>query len=103
MCRTVSDAVHLLDAIVGYDEFDAEATGAASKYIPQGGYTQFLRIHGLRGKRIGVHDVFFHGYDGVQMAVYEKHLDTMRYSSLYPDVYLMRLTAAGRPIVIKEQ
>ncbi|KAG0544911.1 hypothetical protein BDA96_02G317100 [Sorghum bicolor] len=78
MCRTVSDAVHLLDAIVGYDEFDAEATGAASKYIPQGGYTQFLRIHGLRGKRIGVPDVFFHGYDGVQMAVYEKHLDTMR-------------------------
>jgi amidase len=86
MCRTVSDAVHVLDVIVGYDEFDAEATGAASKYIPQGGYTQFLRIHGLRGKRIGVPDVFFQGYDGMQMAVYEKHLDTMRYSSLYPAV-----------------
>ena len=52
MCRTVSDAVHVLDAIVGYDELDAEATGAASKYIPRGGYTQFLRIDGLRGKRI---------------------------------------------------
>jgi len=80
MCRTVSDAVYVLDVIVGYDELDAEATRAASKYIPQGGYTQFLRIHALRGKRIGVPDVFFEGYDDMQMAVYEKHLDTMRYS-----------------------
>ena len=80
MCRTVSDAVHVLDVIVGYDELDAEATRAASKYIPQGGYTQFLRIHALRGKRIGVPDVFFEGYDDLHMAVYEKHLDTMRYS-----------------------
>jgi len=80
MCRTVSDAVHVLDVIVGYDELDAEATGAASKYIPHGGYTQFLRIHGLKGKRIGVLDVLFQGYDDMQLAVYEKHLDTMRYS-----------------------
>lgn len=81
MCRTVSDAVHVLDVIVGYDEFDAEATREASKYIPQGGYTQFLKIHGLRGKRIGVPVAFFRGYDDMQMVVYEKHLDTMRYSS----------------------
>ncbi|CAN6168062.1 unnamed protein product [Urochloa humidicola] len=77
MCRTVSDAVHVLDAIVGYDKLDAEATGAASKYIPRGGYTQFLRVDGLRGKRIGVPTVFFQGYDQVQLAVYEKHLNTM--------------------------
>ncbi|CAL5082936.1 unnamed protein product [Urochloa decumbens] len=78
MCRTVSDAVHVLDAIVGYDKLDAEATGAASKYIPRGGYTQFLRVDGLKGKRIGVPTVFFQGYDQVQLAVYEKHLNTMR-------------------------
>lgn len=78
MCRTVSDAVRVLDVIVGYDELDAEATGAASKYIPHGGYTQFLRTNGLRGKRIGVPDVFFQGYDDMQLAVYERHLDTMR-------------------------
>ncbi|CAL5043241.1 unnamed protein product [Urochloa decumbens] len=48
MCRTVSDAVHVLDAIVGYDKLDAEATGAASRY------------------------------DKVQLVVYEKHLNTMR-------------------------
>ncbi|GJN32298.1 hypothetical protein PR202_gb20795 [Eleusine coracana subsp. coracana] len=37
MCRTVSDAVHVLDTIVGYDALDAKATRAASKYIPRGG------------------------------------------------------------------
>ncbi|CAN6218800.1 unnamed protein product [Urochloa humidicola] len=79
MCRTVSDAVHVLDAIVGYDKLDAEATGAASKYIPRGGYTQFLRADGLRGKRIGVPTVFFQiTSDKVLLAVYENHLNTMR-------------------------
>jgi amidase len=76
MCRTVSDAAHVLDAIVGYDKLDAEATGAASKYIPRGGYTQFLRADGLRGKRIGVCDLFFDGAE--HLDVYAKHLDTMR-------------------------
>jgi amidase len=74
----VSDAVHVLDAIVGYDELDAEATRAASKFIPRGGYTKFLRADGLRGKRIGAPAVFFQGYDDFQTAVYEKHLNTMR-------------------------
>ncbi|KAF8759206.1 hypothetical protein HU200_010235 [Digitaria exilis] len=78
LCRTVSDAVHVLDAIVGYDKLDAEATGAASKYIPHGGYRQFLRIDGLKGKRIGAPTVFFQGYDEFRTAVYEKHFDTMR-------------------------
>lgn len=78
MCRTVSDAVHVLDAIVGYDKLDAEATGAASKFIPRGGYTQFLKMDGLRGKRIGAPAVFFQGYNDFQTAVYEKHLNTMR-------------------------
>ncbi|TKW34723.1 hypothetical protein SEVIR_2G324500v4 [Setaria viridis] len=77
MCRTVSDAVHVLDAIVGYDKLDAEATGAASRYIPRGGYTQFLRADGLRGKRIGVCNVFFVGNDKEHLDVYSKHLDTM--------------------------
>jgi amidase len=78
MCRTISDAVHVLDVIVGYDKLDAEATGAASTYIPHGGYTQFLRIQGLRGKRIGVPNILFQGYDDTQFTVCEKHLDTMR-------------------------
>ncbi|VAH24645.1 unnamed protein product [Triticum turgidum subsp. durum] len=78
MCRTVSDAVHVLDAIVGYDKLDAAATRAASKYIPHGGYLQFLKKDGLRGKRIGVPNVLFQGLGEKQMRVYEQHLGRMR-------------------------
>ncbi|KAI4968775.1 hypothetical protein ZWY2020_046105 [Hordeum vulgare] len=79
ICRTVSDAVHVLDAIVGYNELDAAATGAASKFIPPGGYAQFLKKDGLRGKRIGVLRGFFQSYAGTQpLRVYEQHLATMR-------------------------
>ncbi|XP_037482823.1 probable amidase At4g34880 [Triticum dicoccoides] len=78
MCRTVSDAVHVLDTIVGYDEHDAAATGAASKYIPHGGYAQFLKKDGLRGKRIGVPNGFFQRYGQKQLNVYKQHLATMR-------------------------
>nr|BAK03573.1 predicted protein [Hordeum vulgare subsp. vulgare] len=79
ICRTVADAVHVLDAIVGYDAVDAPATMAASKYIPNGGYMQFLKKDGLRGKRIGVPNGFFNFLNGtVQQMVYEQHLNTMR-------------------------
>ncbi|KAI3882272.1 hypothetical protein MKX03_024556 [Papaver bracteatum] len=40
--KTVTDAVYVLDEMVGYDEFD------------KGGYKQFLKKDGLVGKRIGV-------------------------------------------------
>uniref|UniRef100_A0A0E0KMY0 Amidase domain-containing protein n=1 Tax=Oryza punctata TaxID=4537 RepID=A0A0E0KMY0_ORYPU len=80
MCRTVSDAVHVLDSIAGYDALDAEATGAASKYIPVGGYGQFLRMDGLRGKRIGIPNGFFtkEKYGKKQLWVYQKHIASMR-------------------------
>uniref|UniRef100_J3LVT0 Amidase domain-containing protein n=1 Tax=Oryza brachyantha TaxID=4533 RepID=J3LVT0_ORYBR len=80
MCRTVSDAVHVLDAIVGYDALDAEATGAASKYIPNDGYGQFLRMDGLKGKRIGIPNGFFTEeiYGKKQLRVYQKHIALIR-------------------------
>lgn len=79
ICRTVADAVHALDAIVGYDELDAVATRAASKYIPDSGYTQFLKIDGLHRKRIGVLNGSFDFPDGsVRQKVYKQHLDTLR-------------------------
>lgn len=80
MCRTVSDAVQVLDAIVGYDALDAAATGAAAKYIPNGGYMQFLKKDGLKGKRIGVPNGFFtrEYYGEKQQSVYKQHLATMR-------------------------
>ncbi|KAM0898323.1 hypothetical protein ACQ4PT_022006 [Festuca glaucescens] len=79
ICRTVKDAVHVLDAIVGYDALDTAATLAASKYIPHGGYTQFLKKDGLKGKRIGVPNGFFTYPNGtVQRRVYQQHLDMIR-------------------------
>ncbi|KAG2565193.1 hypothetical protein PVAP13_7NG000300 [Panicum virgatum] len=78
ICRTVADAVHVLDAIVGYDKL-AVATRAASKYIPEGGYTQFLKIDGLKGKGIGVPNGFFDFEDGtVRQMVYQQHLNTLK-------------------------
>ncbi|KAA3465628.1 Amidase family protein isoform 1 [Gossypium australe] len=50
MCRTVADAVYVLYAIAGLD-YNDKATIEASKYIPRGGYKQFLKIDGLKGKR----------------------------------------------------
>ncbi|XXG40309.1 hypothetical protein AAC387_Pa01g1058 [Persea americana] len=50
--RTVSDAVYLLDEIVGYDPRD-EITKEAMQYIPRGGYKKCLKKDGLNGKRLG--------------------------------------------------
>lgn len=46
--------MEVLEAIVGFDRRDAEATGAALKYIPGGGYRQFLKPEGMKGKRLGI-------------------------------------------------
>ncbi|CAL5018143.1 unnamed protein product [Urochloa decumbens] len=79
ICRTISDAVRVLDAIVGYDARDAIATKKASRYVPRGGYMQFLRTDGLRGKRIGIPNGFFNYPNGtVQNTIFRQHLDTMR-------------------------
>ncbi|XP_042514948.1 probable amidase At4g34880 [Macadamia integrifolia] len=51
IARTVSDAVHVLDVIVGYDPRD-EITLDAAQYNPTDKYRKFLRIDGLNGKRI---------------------------------------------------
>ncbi|KAL6839721.1 hypothetical protein ACP4OV_030409 [Aristida adscensionis] len=79
ICRTVADAVKVLDIIVGYDARDARATRGASKYIPSGGYTQFLKVDGLRGKRIGIPNGFFNYPNGsVQQKLFQQHFETMR-------------------------
>ena len=80
ICRTVADAVEVLEAIVGFDERDAEATGAAAKYIPEGGYKQFLNLEGLEGKRIGIlRRRFFDFSNGsAEKKSFEEHFNTMR-------------------------
>ncbi|CAN6299797.1 unnamed protein product [Urochloa humidicola] len=77
--RTVSDAVYVLEAIVGYDARDAEATHVASQYIPDGGYRQFLKTDGLRGKRLGIlrKDFFRFPSGSVQEKIFTEHFDIM--------------------------
>ncbi|GMJ08856.1 hypothetical protein like AT4G34880 [Hibiscus trionum] len=79
ICRTVADAVYVLDAIAGQDSND-DATIEASKYIPSGGYKQFLKINGLKGKRLGLlKDVFFNFGDEPDLAqAFDRHFSTLR-------------------------
>ncbi|XP_076893134.1 putative amidase At4g34880 [Bidens hawaiensis] len=81
MCRTVSDAVYVLDAIVGFDKYDASATQKASKYIPKDGYLKHLNSSGLKGKRLGVvRDYYYFGFgnDTETLNKFEKHFKILR-------------------------
>nr|GMD07047.1 putative amidase C869.01 [Ipomoea batatas] len=81
ICRTVSDAVHVLDVIVGYDPDDKQATNEASMYIPQGGYAQFLKADGLKGKRLGItrnNGLVGFNDDLETLKAYEQHFTTLR-------------------------
>ncbi|XP_073120158.1 probable amidase At4g34880 [Henckelia pumila] len=80
ICRTVSDAVYVLDAIVGFDQWDVKATRQASKYIPYVGYSRFLKSNGLVGKRLGiVRNPFFLMLEDSHVSLdFENHLKTLR-------------------------
>lgn len=79
IARTVADAVYVLDVIAGFDEND-EGTIEASKYIPLGGYKQFLKPEGLKGKRLGiVRHPFVEKESDVSQA-FELHVQTLRYA-----------------------
>ncbi|GMJ08857.1 hypothetical protein like AT4G34880 [Hibiscus trionum] len=79
ICRTVADAVYVLDAIAGVDSHDA-ATTEAAKYIPTGGYKQYLKTDGLKGTRLGLlKDAFFNfPTESVENKTYERHFNTLR-------------------------
>lgn len=80
ICRTVSDAVHVLDVIVGFDPRDYEATKSAAKFIPSSGYKQFLNKQGLKAKKIGVlRNPFLIPYKGSNVtSIFEDHLNLLR-------------------------
>lgn len=80
ICRTVLDAVYVLDVIVGFDNNDAQATRKASKYIPLGGYKQFLKADGLKGKRLGIvrNPFFSFTNDSMLTQAFEHHFHTLR-------------------------
>ncbi|KAI8024066.1 putative amidase [Camellia lanceoleosa] len=72
--------VYVLDANVGFDPYDAVATRKASKYIPHGGYVQFLKADGLRGKRLGITSYPSFGFpnDSENSHAFELHFNTLR-------------------------
>lgn len=78
ICRTVSEAAYVLDSIAGFDPRDYEATKAAAKFIPSGGYVQFLNEDGLEGKRLGVVRNPFISLSH-HVAAFESHLHTLRW------------------------
>ncbi|KAF5951616.1 hypothetical protein HYC85_009560 [Camellia sinensis] len=80
ICRTVEDAVYVLDVIAGFDPRDDEATREGSQFIPEGGYKQFLKNEGLKGKRLGVVRSPFVDklHDSAIAASFEDHLSTLR-------------------------
>ncbi|KAL7118577.1 hypothetical protein ACP275_02G011300 [Erythranthe tilingii] len=79
ICRTVSDAVYVLDVIAGFDPRD-EATEEGAKYIPEDGYKQFLKEDGLQGKRLGIVRRPFLDkiHDTAEFRAFELHIDTLR-------------------------
>ncbi|KAL0422879.1 UNVERIFIED_CONTAM: putative amidase [Sesamum latifolium] len=76
---TVADAVSVLDVIAGLDPRD-EATSEGAKFIPEGGYKQFLNENGLKGKRLGIvrHPFVEKIHDTAERAAFEIHIDTCR-------------------------
>ncbi|KAL0383976.1 UNVERIFIED_CONTAM: putative amidase [Sesamum radiatum] len=74
---TVADAVSVLDVIAGLDPRD-EATSEGAKFIPEGGYKQFLNENGLKGKRLGIvrHPFVEKIHDTAELAAFELHIDT---------------------------
>ncbi|PKU67371.1 probable amidase At4g34880 [Dendrobium catenatum] len=78
--RTVADAVTVLDAIVGFDRRDAEATSAAARFIPSGGFRRFLNLDGLKGKRVGIlrRNFFDFAAGSMKATTFAAHFETMR-------------------------
>ncbi|KAL3621359.1 hypothetical protein CASFOL_036271 [Castilleja foliolosa] len=79
ICRTVADAVYVLDVIAGFDPKDEE-TSKAAKFIPEGGYKQFLNENGLKGKRLGIvrHPFVDKIQEIAEFAAFERHIETFR-------------------------
>ncbi len=78
MCRTVEDAVRVLEVIAGYDPNDPITERSQGK-IPEN-YTQFLDKDGLKGARIGVFRLYTDRptTDPEVLALFEKTIDDIQ-------------------------
>ncbi|KAH0455195.1 hypothetical protein IEQ34_015227 [Dendrobium chrysotoxum] len=102
MGRTVEDAVAVLDAIVGFDRYDAEATAAvAARFIPAGGYRRFLKVEGLKGKRIGIlrRGFFDYASGSVENSTFEAHFRTLRQ---YGAILVDNIEIAGVDTIVNQ-
>ncbi|KAK0581253.1 hypothetical protein LWI29_011792 [Acer saccharum] len=78
LCPSNFNSVVGIKPTVGFD-YNDPVTKEASKYIPYGGYVQFLKPYGLKGKRLGiVRNPFLKYVKGSALAQYEYHLRTLR-------------------------
>ncbi|KAH0452573.1 hypothetical protein IEQ34_019872 [Dendrobium chrysotoxum] len=81
MARTMADTVTLLDVIVGFHPLDANATNAATRFIPIGGFHKSLKEDGLKGKRLGIlRRQFSNEYqdESVEAKTFASHFQTIR-------------------------
>lgn len=69
MARTIWDAAILLGVMSGIDEADKTTLNSSGK--AQKDYTQFLDIHALTGKKIGIEKSFLKGHEAV-VALYQQ-------------------------------
>lgn len=77
MARTVTDAVHLLNAIVDHDANDAAMRGG--DWEERIDYTAFLNENGLKGKRIGIpRDYYFEELTDEQLNIFNAAVEVMR-------------------------
>ena len=77
MCRTMEDAVRVLEIITGYDKSD-ELTRFSQGKIPKS-YTQFLKKDGLNGSRIGVlREISETEIDPEILTLFEKAIEDMK-------------------------
>ena len=77
ICRTVEDAVRVLDVIAGYDPADPITKKCRGK-VPDS-YLDYLNVHGLKGKRIGVFRYYTDQQttDSEILKVFEKALEDL--------------------------
>jgi len=75
MCRSVRDAAIVLGALTGVDAADSATAASQGKSFTD--YTQFLKVDGLRGARIGVVRKTFGFMDAVDK-VMDSALDAMK-------------------------
>lgn len=76
ICRTVEDCVRTLDVIAGYDTADAETAWSVGRQPSS--YLPFLKVEGMKNKRIGILESFF-GKENYNQAVNTVVRDAMKY------------------------